>query len=90
MNDLLYERWVAGVLSAALFVSFILCVASDLRFSVTLKDAGVVLPASAGIIALGISWLLGHGLHGAAVFAVPMFFLTRNKAAAVEAGEEAN
>jgi hypothetical protein len=36
MNDLLDDLWVAGVLSAAMVVSFALCVASDLSFSTTL------------------------------------------------------
>lgn len=83
MNGVHRDRWLAGFLSAALAVSFILCVVSDLSFSAALDQAGVVLPTSAGIMTLGISWLLGDGLHGAAVVAVPFFFLTRSK---VEAG----
>ncbi len=89
MNGLLHDRWVAGALSAALIVSFILCVISDLGFSATLKEAGVVLPVSTGIIALGVSWLVGHGLHGAAVIAVPLFFLAREKSAAADGNDEA-
>lgn len=81
---ILHDRWVAGVISAALAVSFILCVASDLSFSATLKDAGAVLPATIGILTTGMSWLLGHGLHGAAVIAVPIFFLARNEAVAID------
>jgi len=88
MNGMLHDRWIAWVISATLFVSFALCVVSDLRFSASVNEAGVALPVSAGIMAMGVSWLLGHGLHRAAVIAVPAFFLVRNKtAAAVMDGE---
>ncbi len=88
MNSLLHDRWVAWVLSAALAVSFALCVGSDLRFSITLNQAGVVLPGTAGFLALGLSWLIGHGLHGAAVIAVPIFFLVPKKAASTAIEDE--
>ncbi|HET6443018.1 MAG TPA: hypothetical protein VFI27_00435 [candidate division Zixibacteria bacterium] len=88
MNDTYYSRWLAYSLSAALAVSFVLCVASDLSFSATLDKADLVLPATTGIIALGISWLVGHGLHGAAVIAVPFFFVTSGKAGADKKGIE--
>lgn len=90
MNSLLRDRWAAGVLSAALVVSFALCVSSDLRFSATLTEAGLVLPASAGTITLGLSWLLGHGLHGAAALAVPVLFLARNRVVAVDEANKAS
>lgn len=78
MNRLLHDRWVAWVLSAALAVSFVLCVGSDLSFSITLNQAGLVLSETAGFLALGMSWIVGHGLHGAAVIAVPLFFLAQS------------
>ncbi|MGB3715355.1 MAG: hypothetical protein WA996_13075 [Candidatus Promineifilaceae bacterium] len=81
MNGVLRDRWLAGVLSAALAVSFILCVVSDLSFGAALDQAGVAQQTTTGTVALGISWLVGHGLHGAAVVAVPFFFLTRSKVA---------
>jgi hypothetical protein len=89
MNSLLHDRWVAWFLSAALAISFALCVGSDLRFSITLNQAGVVLPETAGFLALGMSWLVGHGLHGTAVVAVPTFFLARDKATAADVDDEA-
>jgi hypothetical protein len=81
MNDLRRDRWLAAVLFAPLALSFVLCIASDLGFSATLNQAGTVLPATGRFIGLGISWLVGHGLHGAAVFAVPIFILARGRAA---------
>lgn len=77
MNGLLHDRWVAWILSVALAISFVLCVGSDLSFSITLNQAGVVLSETAGILALGLSWLVGHGLHGAAA-AVPLFILVQS------------
>ena len=62
MNGMLHDRWIAWVISATLFVSFALCVVSDLRFSASVNEAGVALPVSAGIMTMGVSWLLGHGL----------------------------
>lgn len=84
MNGEQRALWPVGVLFIALVVSFALCVASDLRFSATLYQAGIILPSTSGFITLGMSWLLGHGLHGAAVVAVPLFFLTRSNSAAGE------
>jgi hypothetical protein len=78
MIGLLHDRWVGWVLSAALAVSFVLCVGSDLSFSITLERAGLALSETAGFLALGMSWILGHGLHGAAVVALPLFFLARS------------
>lgn len=69
---------MAWVLSAALAISFVLCVGSDLSFSITLERAGLALSETAGFLALGMSWIVGHGLHGAAVVAVPLFFLARS------------
>lgn len=73
------DRLLAAVLSAALVVSFTLCIISDLSFSATLNEARIVLPASTGIIALGMSWLVGHGLHGAATIVLPSLFFARSK-----------
>lgn len=78
MNGLLHDRWVVWVLSAALAISFVLCVGSDLGFSITLNQAGLALSETAGFLALGMSWIVGHGLHGAAVVAVPLFFLAQD------------
>ena len=86
MNDLRRDRWLAAVLFAPLAVSFVLCIASDLGFSATLDQAGIALPATGGFIGLGISWLIGHGLHGAAVFVVPIFFMAHNRPSAGEFG----
>lgn len=84
MNGEQRDLWLARVLFIALSVSFALCVASDLSFSVTLYQPGIILPSTASFITLGISWLLGHGLHGAAVAAVPLFFLPRGNSAISE------
>lgn len=83
MKDLRNDRWLAGVLFFALVVSFLLCVASDLRFSALLNDMGRKLPVSAGSLSLGLSWIIGHGLHGAAVIAVPIFVLRRDNSAGI-------
>jgi hypothetical protein len=56
-----------------------LCVFSDLSFGAALDQAGVAQLTTISTVTLGISWLVGHGLHGAAVVAVPLFFLTRSK-----------
>lgn len=90
MNGLLDDRWVAGVLSSGLVVSFNLCVISDLGYGATLNETGVVLPASNGITALGTSWLVGCGLHEAAVIAGPLFYLAREKAMDAGIDYEAN
>jgi hypothetical protein len=55
MNSLLHDRWVAWVLSVALAISFVLCVSSDLSFSITLNRSGLVLPETAGFLTLGMS-----------------------------------
>lgn len=89
MSGFLHDRWVAWVLSVALAVSFVLCVGSDLSFSITLDQAGLVPSETAGFLALGMSWIVGHGLHGAAVVAVPLFFLAQSgKSAAADRGDE--
>jgi hypothetical protein len=86
MNDLRRDRWLAAVLFVPLAASFVLCVASDLGFSAALNQAGIILPATGGFIGLGITWLIGHGLHGAAVFTVPIFFMIRSRTSAGESG----
>jgi hypothetical protein len=77
MGNIKYDRTVALLLFVALAVSFILCMVSDLRLSAALNQSGLELAATAGMVGLGYSWLIGHGLHGAAVVAVPLFFLAR-------------
>ena len=70
-------RRPAEVLFIALLASFIFCVASNMGFSSTLRRAGISSPSTSVLLASGLVWLLGHGLHGAGVVALPLFILTR-------------
>lgn len=42
-----------------------------------MANAGVVMSVTAVTIVAGMLWLIGHGLHGAAVFALPTLILRR-------------
>lgn len=77
-TDMNINRQTAVFLFLPLFLSFVPCVGRELSFSAILNQTGMLSPATAVFLALGVAWLLGHGLHGAAVIAVPLFFLVRD------------
>jgi hypothetical protein len=66
MGNITYDRTVAILLFLALASSFIICIFSDLRLSAALNQSGITMIATASSVDLGFSWLIGHGLHGAA------------------------
>lgn len=67
--------WLVGTLFVALALSFVLCIVAGIGLGPALNQAENVLKTESAQAALGIFWLLGHGLHGAAVVVLPFLLL---------------
>ncbi|MBK8903548.1 MAG: hypothetical protein IPM53_20360 [Anaerolineaceae bacterium] len=43
-----------------------------------MAKAGIVMPVTAVTVLTGLLWLIGHGIHGVAAIALPIFILHRH------------
>lgn len=73
-------KW--SLLAASLFIllvlSFLWCMVDNIWRSSQMEQAGEVVVVSAGTLLAGYLWLVGHGIHGAAVIALPALLLRRD------------
>lgn len=60
-----------------LLLTFLWCIAANIFRGADMAEAGIVMPVTAVTILGGVLWLIGHGLHGAAVIALPALILRR-------------
>ncbi len=85
MRTSLRFRPMALTLLAALSVSYVLCIAADLLFGWTMYEAwgplmpGFTWPLTAVGFLIGLLWLVGYSLYGAALIVFPYNYLTRQR-----------
>jgi hypothetical protein len=86
MNATLNFRAVVITLLIALVVSYVLCIAGDLLFGWTMYQAwmpllpGFTWPLTVGGFLIGLFWLVGYSVHGAAILVLPYNYLVRRAA----------
>jgi hypothetical protein len=87
MRPYLQFRPLAITLFVALSVSFVLCIVGDLLFGWTMYVAwapllpGFAWPLTAGGFLIGLLWLVGYSLYGAALIVFPYNYLIRGQIA---------
>jgi hypothetical protein len=87
MRPFLQFRPLAITLFVALSVSYVLCIAGDLLFGWTMYVAwapllpGFAWPLTAGGFLIGLLWLVGYSLYGAALIVFPYNYLIRGQIA---------
>lgn len=87
MRPLLSFRAVAITILAAAAISYILCILGDLLFGWTMYETwapllpGFAWPLTAGGFLIGLLWLVGYSLYGAALIVFPYNYLTRERIA---------
>lgn len=87
MRTSLAFRPVALTLFLFLIVSYLLCIAAGLLFGWGMVDAWMPLlpgfdwPLTAGGFLVGLLWLVGYSLYGAALIVLPYNYFSRHSAA---------
>ena len=87
MRPLLSFRAVTITILAAAVISYVLCILGDLLFGWTMYEAwapllpGFTWPLTAGGFLLGLLWLVGYSLYGAALIVFPYNYLARERLA---------
>lgn len=74
------QRWrlLALILFLALALSFLWCIVDNILASAETAKTGIMIPVTVVTIAGGVLWLVGHGIHGAAIVALPALCLRRS------------
>jgi hypothetical protein len=81
------DFWATALtLLIALVVSYVLCIAVDLLFNWTMYQVwmpllpGFTWPLSVGGFLIGLLWLVGYSVYGAAILVLPYNFFVRRQA----------
>ncbi|MEE9216415.1 MAG: hypothetical protein V3U32_03170 [Anaerolineales bacterium] len=83
MNGRLNFRIVSITFALALVLSYLLCIAAGLLFGWSMYEAwmpllpGFTWPLTAGGFVIGLLWLVGYSVYGAALLVVPFNYLSR-------------
>ena len=83
MNGRLNFRIVSITFALALVLSYLLCIAAGLLFGWNMYEAwmpllpGFTWPLTAGGFVIGLLWLVGYSVYGAALLVVPFNYLSR-------------
>jgi hypothetical protein len=83
MRPFLQFRPLAITIFVALLVSYVLCIVADWLFGWTMVQAwapllpGFAWPLTASGFLIGLLWLVGYSLYGAALIVFPYNYLTR-------------
>ena len=83
MNGRLDFRAISITFVVALILSYVLCIAGDLLFGWTMYETwmpllpGFAWPLTTSGFAIGLLWLVGYGVYGAALLVVPYNYLSR-------------
>ncbi len=70
-------RLLALFLFIILALSFLWCMIDNIRYSVQLAQTETIIQVSTNTILTGYFWLIGHGIHGAAVIILPLMLWLR-------------
>lgn len=87
MKASLSFRTVSITLLLALAVSYVLCILGDLLFGWTMYETwmpllpGFTWPLTAGGFLIGLLWLVGYSIYGAAILVLPYNYLVRQQTA---------
>jgi hypothetical protein len=87
MRPYLQFRPLAITIFVALLVSYVLCIVADWLFGWTMYVAwapllpGFTWPLTAGGFLIGLLWLVGYSLYGAALIVFPYNYLIRGQIA---------
>lgn len=75
------QKKVSRLLALGVFLilvlTFLWCIVDNILRSAAMANAGVVMPVTAVTIVGGMLWLISHGIHGAAIIALPALILRR-------------
>lgn len=80
-------RAVTITLLLALAISYVLCILGDLLFGWTMYETwmpllpGFTWPLTAGGFLIGLLWLVGYSIYGAAILVLPYNYLIRQQPA---------
>ncbi|GMR10712.1 MAG: hypothetical protein BMS9Abin28_1534 [Anaerolineae bacterium] len=83
MNGGLNFRAVSITFIVGLTLTYVLCIAGDLLLEWTMYEAwmpllpGFTWPLTAGGFVIGLLWLVGYGVYGAALLVLPYNYLHR-------------
>lgn len=77
MGILNKPRLLASLFFIILALSFLWCIIDNILYSAQLAQTGTVIQVSTRTILTGYLWLIGHGIHGAAVIALPIMLWLR-------------
>ena len=83
MNGRLNFRIVSITFALALVLSYLLCIAAGLLFGWTMYQTwmpllpGFTWPLTTSGFVIGLLWLVGYGVYGAALLVVPFNYLSR-------------
>lgn len=87
MRPLLSFRTVTITILVAAAISYVLCILGDLLFGWTMYETwapllpGFTWPLTAGGFLIGLLWLVGYSLYGAALIVFPYNYLIREPVA---------
>lgn len=88
MRSLNKLRIFAVLLFVVLALSFLWCAVDDIVRSAPTTQSAALATVSATTLLFGFLWLVGHGVHGAAVVAVPFMFLRWTRSGNKGTGQE--
>ena len=75
------QKWLLRLLALVSFlvlvITFLWCILENIATSAELAKAGVVMPVTSITVLTGLFWLIGHGVHGVAAMALPIFIFHR-------------
>ena len=83
MNGRLNFRAISITFIVGLTLTYVLCIAGDLLFGWTMYETwmpllpGFTWPLTAGGAVIGLLWLVGYGVYGAALLVLPYNYLYR-------------
>ena len=80
MRQKQHRRILALILLVALALSFLWCIVDNVLTGAAVAKTGAATPVTAVTITRGVLWLVGHGVHGAAVIVLPTLLWQHSQA----------
>lgn len=73
------QKWLLRLLALVSFLTlmftFLWCNVDNILTSAEMAKAGAVMPVTSMTVLTALLWLIGHGIHGVAAIAIPVFIL---------------
>lgn len=73
------QKWLLRLLALISFLvlmfTFLWCIVENIVTSTDMAKAGIAMPVTIVTVLTGLLWLIGHGIHGVAAIALPVFIL---------------